>query len=418
MRIGILTHNYPRFPGDFSGTFMQQLCEELARQGEEVHIIAPFDPAFTSETRATTNPRLHLYRYAWPDTLHTLGYMRTMQADVRMRLNTYLLSPFLFLRGIQATLRVAQQQRLDILHAHWVLPNGFMAAVVARRLGLPLVVSIPGSDALVADKNAVFRKMARFAFAQADMITANSRSLRKVAVERLGADPGRFELVIYAVDPARFHPNRAAGEAIRVRLGIPSQAVVFLAVGRMVYKKGFDVLLQALAELPRLAQARDLTLPEIHTIMVGEGDLWQEWQTLAQNWGLEKIHWLGNVPTHEMEGYYNAADALVMPNVTRPATGLGVTVLDAMACGKAIIGSNTAGNPLVVEPDVNGLIVPEGEPVALAEAMLALAQDPARMERMGQASRRLIETKYGWPQVVAHYRRRFQELVERVAFFT
>ncbi|NOZ71155.1 MAG: glycosyltransferase family 4 protein, partial [Chloroflexi bacterium] len=207
MRIGILTHNYPRFPGDFSGTFMQQLCVELVRQGEEVHIIAPFDPAFTAEVRATANPHLHLYRYAWPPSLHTLGYMRTMQADVRMRLNTYFLSPLLFLSGIQTALQVARKHRLDVLHAHWLLPNGFIAAVAARRLGLPLVVSIPGSDALVADKNALFRKMARFTFAQADMITANSRSLRKVAVERLGADPAKFELVIYAVDPDRFHPN-------------------------------------------------------------------------------------------------------------------------------------------------------------------------------------------------------------------
>jgi len=186
---------------------------------------------------------------------------------------------------------------------------------------------------------------------------------------------------------------------------------VFLGVGRMVYKKGFDILLQALARLPQLAAAKGIALPTIHTVMVGEGDLWAEWRRLGQELGLEHTHWLGNVPTDQMEAYYNAADALVMPNVTRPATGLGVTVLDAMACGKAIIGSDTAGNPLVVEPGINGLIVPEGDADALAQALLQLATHPEQCQAMGQASRHLIETRHGWPQVAAHYRQRYGELM-------
>ncbi|NOX62528.1 MAG: glycosyltransferase family 4 protein [Chloroflexi bacterium] len=407
MKIGVLTHNYPRFAGDFSGNFIQQLCEELARQGEKVHVIAPYDPAYAPATLSGSNPRLHLYRYAWPQSAHKLGYMRTMQADVRMKLNAYVLSPALFLRGIQTTLRVAQKQQLDILHAHWALPNGFIAAVVARRLRLPLVVSIPGSDALVAGQNPLFRRMVRFAFDQADLITANSRALKKVAVERLGADPAKFDLVIYGVDPNRFTPNPAGADELRARLGIPKDAFLFLAVGRMVYKKGFDVLLQALAEIRRETEER----ARIHTIMVGEGDLWKQWQEMARQLGIENIHWVGNIATREMGVYYNAADALVMPNVNRPATGLGVTVLDAMACGKPIIGSDTAGNPLVVEPGVNGFIVPEGDASALASAMLELARHPQRAREMGRASRRLIETRFGWPHIVRHYRARFRELV-------
>ncbi len=406
MRLGVLTHNYPRFDGDFSGNFVQQLCEELARQGEDVHVIAPFDAAYQPQLLIGANPRLHLYRYAWPASAHKLGYMRTMEADVRMRLNTYILSPLLFLRGIQTTYKVARQQRLDLLHAHWALPNGFIAAVVSRRLRLPLVVSIPGSDALVAGQNPLFRSMVRFAFDQAALITANAEVLRDVAVEELGADPAKFELIIYGVDPARLRPDSSGVPALRQRLGIPAAAFVFLAVGRMVYKKGFDVLLQALAALGETGR-------ECHTILVGEGDLWQEWQALARSLALPNLHWVGAIPTNEMPVYYNAADVLVMPNVRRPATGLGVTVLDAMACGKAIIGSDTAGNTLVVEPGVNGLIVPEADTQALAAAMLALASDPDRAQRMGQASRRLIETRFGWPHIASHYRQRFSAIHER-----
>lgn len=406
MRIGVLTHNYPRFAGDFAGHFIQQLCRELARQGEEVHVIAPDDPAYSAEGRTGNNPRLHLYRYAWPARIQRLGYMRTMEADVRMRLSAYALGPLLFAAGIVAALRVARQQRLDILHAHWALPNGFIGAVVARRLGLPLVVSIPGSDALVAGQNPLFRAMARFAFAQAGLITANAEVLREVAVTELGADLKRFELVIYGVDPERLRPDPTGTAALRAALGIPPDAFVFLAVGRMVYKKGFNVLLEALAQAGEAARSW-------HTILVGEGDLWQEWQALGRRLGLVNLHWVGKVPTDRMPVYYNAADALVMPNVRKPATGLEVAVVDAMACGKPIIGSDTAGNPLVIEPGVNGLLVPSGNAAALAAAMQQLASQPEWARAMGQAGRRLVETRFGWPPIARHYRQRYAELIAR-----
>ena len=405
MKIGVLTHNYPRFPGDFSGTFVAQLCDELAQQGEEMHVIAPYDPAYTPEVLAQAQPRIHLYRYAPTAAAHQLGYMRTMEADIRMRRNAYLLSPFLFLAGIRAALRIARAQALDILHAHWVLPNGFIAAVVARRLGLPLVVSIPGSDALVAAQNPLFQRMARFAFAQAGLITANSKELRDVAVGRLGADPARFDLIIYGVDPDKYLPDPAGTDALRVRLGIPQDAFVALAVGRMVYKKGFDVLLRALARLPEDA-------PPIHAVFIGDGDLWKAWQALARELGLTHVHWVGRVPNHEMGIWYNMADALVMPSVTRPEDGLNVCVLDAMACGKPIVASDCAGNDLVVEDGVNGFIFPEGDADALARALLRLAEDRDLARRMGTVSRDFIETRYGWPHLARRYREHFRRLVE------
>ncbi len=71
MHIGVLTHNYPRFPGDFSGTFVEALCEELARQQQRVTVWAPYDPAYRRPLDGAVP--LRLYRYAWPDALHRLG---------------------------------------------------------------------------------------------------------------------------------------------------------------------------------------------------------------------------------------------------------------------------------------------------------------------------------------------------------
>jgi glycosyltransferase involved in cell wall biosynthesis len=338
-----------------------------------------------------------------------------MEADVRMRRETYLLAPSFFAAGTAATLRWCRQHRPDVIHAHWLLPNGFFGAVASRRLGIPLVVSIPGSDALVAGQNPLFRAMTSFALAQADLITANSHALRDVAVHELGADPAKFDLIIYGVDPHALRPDSTGASELRAGLGIAPDAILLLAVGRMVYKKGFDIALRALNVLKQsglLTNSQSTTLPPLHLALVGDGDLWQAWQALAHDFGLDDhVHWLGRVPFDHMGPVYNAADALVMPSVTRPADGLNVCVLDAMACARPVIGTTAAGNELVIRDSVNGFVVPESDPAALAGAILRLAAMPAeRRQVMGAVGRRMVETEFGWPHLARRYLDHFARL--------
>ncbi|HHW85043.1 MAG TPA: glycosyltransferase family 4 protein [Chloroflexi bacterium] len=389
----MLTHNYPRFSGDFSGTFVEALCEELARR-QRVTVWAPYDPAYRRPLDGAV--QLRLYRYAWPDKLHRLGYMRTMHSDLALRLEAYALSPALFVRGIQAVMADARRDRPAVLHAHWLLPNGFIAAVVSRQLGIPLAISIPGSDAQVARSNPLFRAMARFALQQATLLTANSADLRD-AVIPLGADLRRFDMIIYGTDPKALRPDATGVAALRQQLAIAPDAVVALCVGRMVPKKGFDVLIRALAD-PILRE-----LPIIG-VMVGEGDNKAAWQILAAELGVgERLRWVGNVPKTEISRYYNMADLLAMPSVSRPADGLNVCVLDAMSCGKPVIGTPVAGNPLAVVDGVTGIIVPEQDPVTLAAALALLAANPALRQRMGMAARQRIEDELGWPHLAQRY---------------
>ena len=406
MHIGVLTHNYPRFSGDFSGVFVEALCNELAAQGHRVTVWAPYDPAYDpAYDRDLNGPvQIRLYRYAWPNSLHRLGYMRSMQSDLALRLEAYALSPMLFAAGIATVTREARLLRPDVLHAHWALPNGFIAAVASKTLGIPLAVSVPGSDAQVAGQNPLFRRMAQFTFDQADLLTANSESLRD-AVVRLGADPAKFDMIIYGTDPAKLRPNPRGVADLRTRLGVPDDAVVALAVGRMAPKKGFDVFLRALAQ-PQLRK-RNLV-----AVMVGEGDEWAAWQALARELGVDqRVIWTGNVSTDEIGVYYNLADMLVMPSVSKPADGLNVCVLDAMSCARPVIGSNVAGNPLAIDHGRTGFIVPEQDPAALADALATLAEQPALRRAMGQAGRARIDRELGWPPLARRYVEHFENMV-------
>ncbi|MEZ4710761.1 MAG: glycosyltransferase [Caldilineaceae bacterium] len=428
MHIGVLTHNYPRFPGDFSGIFIQSLCAELAAQQQRITVWAPYDPAyekgggehhpFTPSPPHPLTPSLHLYRYIWPPRLHRLGYMRTMQADLAMRLEAYLLSPAMFAAGIAKVTRDARRLRPDVLHAHWLLPNGFIAAVAARRLGIPLVISVPGSDAQVARANPLFRTMARFAMRQANLLTANSTDLRDAVLEIEPAAVSRFDLIIYGTDPQKFVPDatgvgelkqqwRSRGvvewrEGAHASSSTPpllhsSTPFFLLCVGRMTPKKGFDVLIRALAQ-PELA-ARDVL-----AVMVGEGDQKAALQTLAHELGVaERLRWVGNVPNDQISRYYNACDVLINPSVRNPVDGLNVCVLDAMSCAKPVVASDVSGSPLAVVDGETGLLVPENDPADLAAALAKLIDDPGLRQRMGQAARQRIEQGLGWPPLARRY---------------
>ncbi len=413
MHIGVLTHNYPRFGGDFSGTFVEALCDELARQGHPVTVWAPYDQAYArpltytpSSNGSGPSPQpvtLRLYRYAYPSHLHRLGYMRSMQSDLALRLEAYLLSPALFAAGTRKVLADATRLRPDVLHAHWVLPNGFIGAVASRRLGIPLAVSVPGSDAQVAAKNPLFRRMAAFTFAQAALLTANSAELRD-AVLPLGASLAKFDMIIYGTDPAALRPDATGTTALRRRLGIDAGRPVILCVGRMVHKKGFDVLIRALAEPP-------LARRNLAVVMVGGGDELTAWQQLGAQLGVaERIYWVGSVPKTEIGAFYNLADMLAMPSVSRPADGLNVCVLDAMSCGKPVVASTVAGNPLAVADGITGLLTPEQDPAALAGAVATLLDNPQRAHAMGAAGRKRIEDELGWPQLARRYVGHFESI--------
>ena len=409
MHIGVLTHNYPRFPGDFSGTFIEALCAELARQVQQVTVWAPYDPAFTSggSNPATTNPpvNLQLYRYAPTDKLHTLGYMRSMQSDLALRGSGYLLGPAMMGAGVAQIVRAARRRRPDVLHAHWLLPNGFIGAVASRLLGIPLVISVPGSDAQVANANPLFRAMARFAMRQASLMTANSADLRDGVALLDPAVLTKFDLIIYGTDPNALKPDLAGVAALRNELALSADTFVVLCVGRMVYKKGFDTLIRALA-LPPLCDRN------VVAIMVGEGDQKAAWQQLAQEVGVtDRLCWVGNVPKDKIGTYYNACNVLVNPAVRKPIDGLNVCVLDAMSCGRPVVGSMVAGNPLAIVDGESGYLVPEADPLALAIALARLADDPARQAQMGRAARLRIEQELGWPPLARRYIDHFARLI-------
>ncbi|MCL6649325.1 MAG: glycosyltransferase [Chloroflexi bacterium] len=386
MRIVTFASSYPRYPGDGAAPFVQSLARALARQGHQVTVVAPYDVA-VRPTPPEPNLRVVRFRYVWPAHWHVLGHARALENDERLRLLALVLLPLFLAAGLVTLLVTAVRQGAELLHAHWVLPNGLLAALVSRLLRVPLVISLHGSDIFLARRVRLFGLVAGWVLRQATVVTACSPELGAVARALSGRED--IALLPWGADPAVFRPRPR-----------PEGPFTVVALGRLVAKKGFDVLLAA---WPRVAAA----VPGARLRLGGEGPL----RPVLVQAATSGVELLGALPWDETPRFLAEADLFVLPSRRDNAgnvDGLPTVLLEAMGCGVAVVASDIGGVALVVENGQNGVLVPPGDPVALAEAMIALARDPARRQALGAAARRTVEERLTWDAVA----RRVLALVE------
>src|SRR5262245_16678472 len=246
----MVTTSYPRYPGDTPGAFMEPIAKGIAARGHEVHVVASWHPKITRRA-SEDGVFFHFFRYAPLASLNVFGYASGLEADVRVKRRTWMVAPLALAAGWFKAMRVAQKRRATIMHGHWVVPGGVIAA--AARPSLPLVVSLHGSDVFVAERSAPAGAAARRVFRQAGFVTACSADLANRAVA-LGAAAERLDVVPYGVDAARFRPAADARVRLRSAAGIAADDPVIFTAGRLVRKKGFEYLIDALPMIGGAAQ--------------------------------------------------------------------------------------------------------------------------------------------------------------------
>ena len=388
----MVTSSYPRFAGDSVGTFMEPIATSLAARGHDVHVVAPWHPAI-DRPRVDRGVRFHFYKYAPLRSLNVFGYAASMHADVSLRGAAYIAAPLALAAGWWAAWRVARKYGASVMHGHWVVPGGVTAAMAAPRL--PLVISLHGSDVFVAERFRPARLAARQAFRRAGYVTACSADLA-VRAAAIGADPERMGVIPYGVDPARFRPDAHARSRWREQLGAGPGTLLLAAAGRLVSKKGFRYLLDALVDTPDALLA-----------LAGEGSLRDELDQRARDLGVTgRIRFLGGRSQDDVAGLFAAADIIVAPSVRDDSgnvDGLPNVVMEALASGTPLVTTEAGGIGAVVQDDLTAAVVPERDVAALGATLRRLAADPVARARIGAAGRALVERQFGWAETARQF---------------
>jgi D-inositol-3-phosphate glycosyltransferase len=290
--------------------------------------------------------------------------------------------------------RFRRQEGVDyqVVHSHYWL-SGWVGGHLARRWDVPHLVMFhtlarlkghaPQDDAEAENRAEVEERV----IAGADRVIAATEHERRALVELYRARRDRVAVIPCGVDLDRFAPGDR--DAARARLGLAGDVLLF--VGRMDPIKGIDVLLGAAALLKER--------PSLSVVLVGGSGAEPEMRRtreLAARLGIDHlVQFRGAVPQRELAEYYRAATLTVVPSRYE---SFGLVPLESLACGTPVVGSKVGGLPAVIQDGRNGVLVPWRTPLAFAEALARLLDDPAEMARL-RADARGSVLRFGWAAI-------------------
>jgi glycosyltransferase involved in cell wall biosynthesis len=400
LKILAVTSTYPRYPGDGVAPFVGSIVSGVADLGHDVHVLVPEHADWRWPAR-DGRVTFHRYRYSPVRSWTPWGFSESLAGGSTIRKPLYLLAPVVAASAVRAARKILSGGGFDVVHAHWVVPNGPIGRLAAG--ATPLIVSMHGSDVAVAERSRAFGRVASWTFERASAVTAPSRDLLSRARELGAHEP--LELVPYGADEVEVSNDAAA--AVRSRLGIAADDVLVVGIGRLIPVKGFDYLVDALAD----AWSDDRRL---RLVLVGDGSERMALADRARSLGVaDRVELVGAVAHDNVPEYLAAADVVVVPSIHFDGLvdGLPNVALEAMAAAKPLVATRVGGLPDLVRDDRNGLLVEEKSATELASVIRRLAGDADLRARLGAAARDEIRAERSWESVA----RRFVEVYERAA---
>lgn len=293
---------------------------------------------------------------------------------------------------LPAVLRLREQ--IVALRADAVLPTRWReylhAGIAARLAGRPRVVLRLGLN--VRPRDDLKR---RLIFRLADRVLVNATEIRATLAEVPWIDPRRVDVVVNGLDLAAWVPRwrpeaQARGAALRAELGLAPDRPLLLAVGAFSPQKDFAGLLDAMAAIH--AQR-----PEVRLLLLGDGFLRDDLQARRAALGLTDVVQMPGF-RHDVGAAMAAADLLVLSSDNE---GMARVLAEAAASGLPVVATDVSGTRTAVEDGRTGLVVPPGDPAALAAAITVLLADPVRRQTMGRQARELAERRFDADRMLA-----------------
>jgi glycosyltransferase involved in cell wall biosynthesis len=401
-RVAFVLKGYPRL----SETFIAQEIAALERRGLDILIVSLRHPTDArrhpvhGEIRA---PILYLPEYLLREPLRVIrAWLRERKKSNYAAARSLWLRDFLRdptpnrVRRFGQALVLADElpQEVARLHAHFLHTPASVARYAAQLRGLSWTGSAHAKDIWTTPAWEKREKLASCEW----LVTCTAANQAHLAAL---APPGRVELVYHGLDLSRF--SAGAKDNAEKNGKDPADPVIILSVGRLVEKKGTDVLLEALARLPAHLHWR--------LVHAGGGPLNDRLQRRAKALGIAaRVEWRGARTQVELLAEYRAADLFALASrVARDGDrdGLPNVLAEAQSQGLACVATKVSGIPELIEDGQTGLLVEPESPAEFARALEALIVDPARRRALGEAGRLRVRAEFGLEENIGRLARRF-----------
>lgn len=385
-----MTSTFPRWKGDPEPAFVFELSSRLADRFD-ITVLSPRAPA---SKRRETMANLRVIRFPYflqrRETLamHGGGILNNLKTNPA----AWLLAPFFFVGQLLALVRLLRKKNFDLVHAHWLIPQGFIAVlgrIVTRNRNIPLLCTSHGGD-LFALRGPVLHGLKRWVMEHSQGLTVVSRAMKEQVVA-MGVSPEKVHVISMGVDLQNlFTPDPTMQRS--------DNELVF--VGRLVEKKGVATLLEAMAEVLKKH-------PDTRLAIAGSGPLEADLKAQAQRLAMAgKVEFLGMVAQSRLPELYNRAVLAVFPFMVAKSgdqEGFGLVQVEAMGCACPVIAGDLPVIHDTVEQEKNGLLVPPGDPQALAQAIIRMLDDPILRNRLATEGHKRMVEQFDWEIVAGRY---------------
>jgi phosphatidyl-myo-inositol dimannoside synthase len=319
-----------------------------------------------------------------PNTIHRISFIRHWWLKPES-LATYLK---LLFKGLFITLR----HRPAEVHAGRVLPEGLVGWIIARLSGIPITIYAHGEE-ITGWMEPMKHRAKCFTYRHADRLIANSDFTYNELL-KIGVDKSRITLISPGVDIDRFRPDLKTDDLLN-SIELSNDSNLILSVGRLSRRKGFDQLLQVVADLTAQGLKVDYAL-----IGIGEDDAYLK-QIAADLNILPHVHFLGHVSQEDLPRWYNACTLFAMPNreINGDTEGFGMVFIEAAACRKPVIAGIAGGTGSAVVNGETGLRVNGGSVEEITNAIKQLLTDKNGYKVMSDKAYTRATDEFSWDAI-------------------
>lgn len=399
-RLLILSSSFPRFVGDLQGHFIYELATRL-NQGNYVTVLCPRAEK-TLKTESLNGLSICRFSYFYPHQFQYLTRDGGIAYNFKHGFLAKLQIPLFLISELLYTVATVRKLKIEVINSHWLVPQGFVAAICNKIFGVKHILTIHSSEVTLIKKVPLGRSIANFTLQHSDAVVSVSKHRARELLDFI--DP-KLRPEIYKklhVVPMGVSITKTQGnlnkDSLREKYGISAKNII-LFVGRLVEVKGCEYLIRAMAEL-----VHDKT--DVLLIVAGSGPLEEQLVTLARQHGLEShARFLGTVEHSLIPELFTLADVVVVPSIIDSfgfQEGLPVVLLESMSHGKAVIGTETKGILEVITDGANGLVVEPQNVTELEQKIRMLIDDDELLQNLSENARKSAET-YGWPVIVERY---------------
>lgn len=384
LSVTVITNRIGKTPKQIRGSFIFDEIQRLSQKGIKIHVIR------LKKEKSSLSYKIHFHGIEKKLDAKTICYMAR---------DSFFYPPLSLLRNPKVIYKenlyalnvtnIVKRFNADLIHAHFVYPEGLVGLFAKKHTNKPLVITVHGYDILTepsigygARLNKKINPLIKKVLINADAIVTASKATSN-EVKKITKNTNKIYLMPNSVDTSRFNPNINSSN-LKKKLQLKDNHIIF-TLRNHEPQYGLKYLIQAFSILKKAKK-------NVVLIVGGDGSQRKYLEALTKKLCIDKdTIFTGKIPRDEVPLYYAASDIVAIPSLQE---AFGIIISEAMASGKPVIGSNIGGIPDQIINGYNGFLVKPKDPNQIAQKILYLLNNQEKAKTMGLKGREIVLRKF------------------------